>query len=106
MITTVTNTESHVLALEGLQEAWRRLKATPIPVAVWCVDRPDAIERIRNTFRAVEWPTMRSIVLECPVYEWYARYADADEWARRPDCFHTPGVYIQMNTGEYVRVGV
>lgn len=89
------------MMLADLQETWRRLTATPIMVAVWCVDRPDALWRIREL---VKGEAPRSFASECPVYEWYARYADDFDWARRPTCFCIPGVYMQMSDGDYIRV--
>lgn len=103
-----TTTSAPVLrspTLKEFRETWRKLTAMPIMVAVWCVDRPDAFERMRTLLHESA-PPARSFASECPVYEWRSSYADAEDWARRPECFHTPGVYMQMSTGGYIRVDI
>lgn len=98
-------TTGQPLTVSALQDLYDRMSTVSIMVAVWCVDRPDAVRRMRELCKT-NAAFVRSFASECPVYEWYSRYADEADWARRPDCFHTPGVYMQMTTGKYIKVDV
>lgn len=100
------------ISIADLLSLWRELKRAPILVAVWCVDRPDAVWRMRALADGTATTPYTSALVEgVPVYEWYSRYAsaegrmmEAEDWASRPECFRTPGVYMQMSDGEYRKV--
>lgn len=101
--TTYTNSHANLLTFDGMRVLWKQLSATPFLVAVWCVDRPDAVDRLRALLGTAVMPA-RSFGSEVPMYEWYRWLADDADGARRPECFHTPGVYAQMSNGEYIKV--
>lgn len=93
-------------ALDDLRAAYAMFKSLPpIVVAVWCVDRPDVVWRMRDLCRPSTQGTMPDLAA-VPVFEWYSRYADDADWARRPECFKTPGVYMEFNNGQYVGVAM
>lgn len=90
-----------------LLEIWRTFKAMPpIVVAVWCVDRPDALGRIRQLIETAEPPSGLPFAAQVPVYTWSLRFATLDDLAKRPSCFLTPGVYLEMSNGEYGQVNI
>lgn len=100
-------------ALDDLVSIIERFRALPpVLVAVWCVDRPDALWRVRAMCRTEAPTSARMFGGDVPVYEWRSRFVDADgrlvdaDLTGRPECFKTPGVYMQMNDGTYRAVAL
>lgn len=87
---------------DDLLDIVRRFQASPILVSVWCVDRPDMVQRIRDICKAPA-PANALLAGGVPFYEWYSRYAVTDNW-QAPECFSTPGVYMKMSNGEYIKM--
>ncbi len=103
--TTYSDAPQPGLTIDALKELYRAFRSKPIVIAVWCVDRPDALWRVRELVKK-DAPADLPIVAQVPVYDWYSRYADEADWARRPECFKTPGVYMQMSDGIYISVAM
>jgi hypothetical protein len=101
--------EGAMTATSDMLEAYRALKAkidaNPILIAIWCVDRPDALGRIRELVQTDKLaPTTLPFTSQVSVYEWYKRHATLEDLARRPACFEEPGVYAEMSDGSYLLV--
>src|SRR3982751_2671949 len=55
--------------IEDITALYREYRAAPILVAVWCVDRPDALARIRALLEREAPVAPTSIVGQIPIYE-------------------------------------
>ncbi len=94
-------------AIDDLRAVYERFKAMPpIAVAFWCVDSPTAVWQMRSLVQSVQDVSPSSSITPLtftgiPVHEWYSRFADDEDRAKRPACFSTPGVYAEMNDGTW-----
>ncbi len=79
----------------------------PVVVAVWVVDQPQHLARVRELVRAFDEPVSPLGVFgRVPVKEWWSPSATEEEWARAPVICKTPGLYMEFNNGTFARFGL
>ena len=88
-------------------DAFRKAKALidssgPYPVAIWVVDRPDMLYKIRNMCKGAAPDT--AIPMSVPVYEWSNIGADPESYHRAPWFVRVPGVWAQMSDYQHKRM--
>ena len=104
-------------ALEALRAAVAEITAhqrPDDPMALWVVDRPRAFYQLTRTFDRWAENVPKSIVAPAvergagyrnyaglQVYQWNSQIATPEEWERAPEVCRTPGVWVQLRSGDW-----